>query len=1123
MFPFWDVAIAPLLAAVGPKRVVEVGALRGENTRLMVDHLGPGVELHVVDPLPAFDPTEHEEAFPGRYIFHRELSVDALPKMEPVDVALLDGDHNWYTVYNELKMLSDTARAAGMPLPLMIMHDVCWPYGRRDLYYDPTNIPKEHRQPNTRRGIGMGRSKLLDKGGINPTLHNAIHDGGPHNGVMTGLDDFVAEYDKPLRVVVLPVYFGLAVVAEEERLEREPALKAVFDHLESAEGRLALMEMTENVRLSEATFYQEHVPWLNARHDRTAQRYLDVLKGSLVDEHYIENEMRIDLLTRCLEEESMPAVEQIRDPGGILKAERDEALTARRAGLRPGTDGDVAPPYFPYTLIGREALDHLNTVLDTVRKDDVAGDYLHTGVGRGGVGVFLRAYLDAFEDPFRRVWLLDRFHAADVAHNPKVKEPVGRAGGRGFPGLRADLHQVRDAFDRFDVFDGRTKFLQGDLEHTVPKITLEDIAVLHIGADQDVDAGLALELLYDRVAVGGFVVIDGYRTEGVAGQVDEFRAARGITASLDKAGWNTVVWHKPEPAPEGATSSDPKRVKEILKKVKRSVVGTAAPLAKPKPKGTVDLSVVVVFYNMKREAERTLHSLSRAYQQGIDDLTYEVLVVENGSKPKQKLGEDYVSGFGPEFRYVDMADDAKASPVFALNRGIEQARGDHVAVMIDGAHMLTPGVLRHGVDALRLHDPAVVLTQQFYLGPGQQGDAMIAGYDQEVENELLTRISWPDDGYRLFDIAHFIGGRDWFDGQWESNCLFLSREQLSQVGAFDESFVVAGGGFANLELFERIGASPDVTLATILGEGSFHQVHGGTTTNQTDVEERNRRVATYGEEYADLKGKLHRAPAKKMHYVGGMTVNAVRTRPRRMTSAEIFQTPVVHGVDGRPSTPEPIPDELREHYTQSFWRSLAWRDAKWRGQRIYKSPTDLFAYQEIIEEVRPDWIIETRTVSGARAHFLADMCELVGHGKVLTIDHKEEGERRPHSRIQYLNTEFTWGDETKELVADIVGPNPNALVILGSAGGKERMVYEFETYMDFVPVGSYVIMEETIINGHPVWPGHGAGPREAAGIVQFHHPEFAVDRDRERYGLSFNALGYLRRNKESPPPDPATT
>src|SRR5690349_17524305 len=99
-FPFRDIAIEPLVIAAGAKRVLEIGALRGETTKRMLASMGPNAEILVIDPVPAFDPTEHEQAFPGQYIFHRRLSLDVLPELPPVDVALIDGDHNWYTVFH---------------------------------------------------------------------------------------------------------------------------------------------------------------------------------------------------------------------------------------------------------------------------------------------------------------------------------------------------------------------------------------------------------------------------------------------------------------------------------------------------------------------------------------------------------------------------------------------------------------------------------------------------------------------------------------------------------------------------------------------------------------------------------------------------------------------------------------------------------------------------------------------------------------------------------------------------------------------------------------------------------------------------------------------------------------
>ena len=79
-----------------------------------------------------------------------------LPGLPPVDAALIDGDHNWYTVYHEMKAIAEVARANGAPLPVMILHDVGWPYGRRDLYYAPDTIPEECRQPYAQKGMVAG-------------------------------------------------------------------------------------------------------------------------------------------------------------------------------------------------------------------------------------------------------------------------------------------------------------------------------------------------------------------------------------------------------------------------------------------------------------------------------------------------------------------------------------------------------------------------------------------------------------------------------------------------------------------------------------------------------------------------------------------------------------------------------------------------------------------------------------------------------------------------------------------------------------------------------------------------------------------------------------------------------
>jgi hypothetical protein len=282
MFPFWTPVIAPVLAAADARRVVEIGALRGDNTRQIIDQLGPGSVLHVIDPVPGFDPSAHEREFPGRYVFHQALSLDVLGDLAPMDAALVDGDHNWHTVYHELGLLRQVARDAGAPLPVLVLHDVGWPYGRRDLYYDPATIPPEHRHPHQRAGMRPGRRELLPDGeGMSSGLWNAEREGGPRNGVMTALEDFVAEHDRRVRTVVLPLYFGLAIVVEEERLARQPALAAELDRIEGAEGSRALLELGELIRVRGVAHHHTVARKTAERHTRLADRYLDAVGREL--------------------------------------------------------------------------------------------------------------------------------------------------------------------------------------------------------------------------------------------------------------------------------------------------------------------------------------------------------------------------------------------------------------------------------------------------------------------------------------------------------------------------------------------------------------------------------------------------------------------------------------------------------------------------------------------------------------------------------------------------------------------------------------------------------------------------------------------------------------------------
>ena len=315
---------------------------------------------------------------------------------------------------------------------------------------------------------------------------------------------------------------------------------------------------------------------------------------------------------------------------------------------------------------------------------------------------------------------------------------------------------------------------------------------------------------------------------------------------------------------------------------------------------------------------------------------------------------------------------------------------------------MTPGVLRYGVAGLRCYEPAVVATQQWYVGPGQQPVVVDKGYDQGREDELFSTISWPSDGYRLFEISHFIGDRDWFDGMLESNCLFAPRSLLEQVGGFDDSFSMAGGGYANLDLWERLGSSPGVTIVTHPGRGfvppgprgHHHQRRCPRRSTEQDLRLRRalRGAAGQAAPGPDEADALRRHPRPR---------RARRTRSRRMTASSFAGQHAIDGPDGLPASPEPMPEELRSGVrSRSYWRGLAWQQTHWLGQPVAAAPTDLFVYQELLSEVRPDWIIETGTAGGGRARFLASICDLLGHGRVISVGDDRSPRRTPPHHLR---------------------------------------------------------------------------------------------------------------------------
>src|SRR3954452_7989047 len=274
-------------------------------------------------------------------------------------------------------------------------------------------------------------------------------------------------------------------------------------------------------------------------------------------------------------------------------------------------------------------------------------------------------------------------------------------------------------------------------------------------------------------------------------------------------------------------------------------------------RGGMAVSVVVVAYNIRRELPRTLLSLSAAYQQHIAPEDYEIVVVDNGSCPP--LDEAMWKGLLGNFRLIS-PPAAPPSPARAINIGLAEARGDVIGVMIDGARIATPGVLHFARHATDLYDTAVVTVLGWYLGLDFQIYAVSGGYDTAREDALLETIGWPENGYRLFEIAtpdeSSLGSG--LVPIAESNCLFLKRASWDRLGGADECFESPGGGLLNHDIYARALELPGAQPVVLLGEGTFHQLHGGISTNSA-LEELPKKVDVWVKEYKRLRA---RAPWK---------------------------------------------------------------------------------------------------------------------------------------------------------------------------------------------------------------------------------------------------------------------
>lgn len=295
------------------------------------------------------------------------------------------------------------------------------------------------------------------------------------------------------------------------------------------------------------------------------------------------------------------------------------------------------------------------------------------------------------------------------------------------------------------------------------------------------------------------------------------------------------------------------------------------------------LSVIVIVYDIPRQAMNTLRTLAADYQRVRDD-AYEVIVVENRSA--RTLDRDAVEALPGCFRYF-LRDEPGVSPAAAINFAFAQARGQFIGLLIDGARMVTPGVVGFAQMAFRFTSAALVCVPGYHLGPEQhQGDPQ-CGYTEAEEIALLDRTDWHANGYGLFEIACWSGANPggFFLPMLESNCLFMSAALFREIGQADERFALPGGGALNLYIYYKAALHPRSRSFVLAGEGSFHQLHAGVTTSAS--EHRNEMLASFRCQLLEMVGDAYHAPRVEPIVLGRLRAPAMPFLVRSVKAAMV--------------------------------------------------------------------------------------------------------------------------------------------------------------------------------------------------------------------------------------------
>ncbi|MEN1935700.1 TylF/MycF family methyltransferase [Paenibacillus sp. 102] len=250
--------------------------------------------------------------------------------------------------------------------------------------------------------------------------------------------------------------------------------------------------------------------------DRGKEMYIELLKKAILFEIWQEHEQ--DLLVGWFVKREMPADPEKKRMGEIW-------------------------PKFAHSMVGRMRMDNLQMCMETVLNENIEGDFIETGVWRGGACIFMCGFLKVHGIEDRKVWLADSFQGLPAPNEIKYPRDKG-AGFHTFDYLRVSLEQVQGNFQKYDLLDGNVRFLQGWFKDTLPIAPIDKLAILRLDGDLYESTMDSLTNLYDKVSKGGFIIIDDYALPTCEPAVTDFRRERNITEPLIRIDNHAVYWRK---------------------------------------------------------------------------------------------------------------------------------------------------------------------------------------------------------------------------------------------------------------------------------------------------------------------------------------------------------------------------------------------------------------------------------------------------------------------------------------------------------------------------------------------------------------------------------------------------